>query len=225
MPVRVLFLTMLAIKEPDHVVRMPLRRLCKKANMTPEVCLAALKTLKEPDKLSLDDQPFEGKRVEEVEGGWLVLNGDFYQKEIQRLLLRMKKTQWQREERERQRLEAMTEPERERYLAAKAEGKEKVRKPRGLRAAKAEGEIAGRREGVSEGLAQAQAEVAAAPAGGNGSLPPPESVTVVAPAREPVSMDVAIAAKREKDRLAREAAAEAALEGKGDVAAVTGSAL
>lgn len=96
MPVRVLFLTMLAIKEPDHVVRMPFRRLCKKANMTPEVCTEALRVLLEPDTKSIDHQEFEGRRLKEVEGGWMVLNGEYYRREMQKLMLRFRKTEWQR---------------------------------------------------------------------------------------------------------------------------------
>lgn len=106
LPVRVLFLTMLAIKEPDHVVRMPFRRLCKKANMEPEVVSGALKVLEEPDTLSVDHQPFGGRRVQEVEGGWLILNGEHYRQAMSKLMLRLRKNEWQKADRAKKKLES-----------------------------------------------------------------------------------------------------------------------
>ena len=58
--VRVLFMTMLSIKDPDHVVRMPFRRLCKKANLAkdPEenarLVQEALDVLLRPDGRSIE---------------------------------------------------------------------------------------------------------------------------------------------------------------------------
>ena len=102
--VRVLFLTMLAIKGPDHIISMPFRRLCKKANMEPEICQGALAVLLNPDKRSVDDQEFEGRRVREVDGGWLVLNGEHYRQEMSKLMLRFRKTEWQRQDRAKKRV-------------------------------------------------------------------------------------------------------------------------
>ena len=110
LPVRVLFLTMMALKDPDHVIRMPFRRLCKKANMEPDVCERALKVLLEPDGKSIDHQNFEGRRIQVVDDGWLVLNGAHYQKEMQRLFLRMKKTQLQRKYREEEKMNRSGQP-------------------------------------------------------------------------------------------------------------------
>jgi len=109
--VRVLFLTMLSNKDiRDHVVRMPLRRLCKKANLHSDpmenarLVKESLQVLLSPDSKSVDEQPYEGRRLLEVEGGWLVINGEFYQREMARMIRRSKKTLWQREERERKRM-------------------------------------------------------------------------------------------------------------------------
>jgi hypothetical protein len=72
--VRVMFLTMLMMRDPDHVVRMPLRRLVKKANLSADqeesVRLAekALKILSEPDRRSTDAQEFGGRRIAQVHG-------------------------------------------------------------------------------------------------------------------------------------------------------------
>ena len=97
--VRVLFLTMLAIKEPDHVVRMPFRRLVKKAHMPPEQVQAALDVLMAPDTRSVDDQPDDGRRLRKVDDGWFVINGEYYRKEMQKLMTRIRKNNWQRENR------------------------------------------------------------------------------------------------------------------------------
>lgn len=100
--VRVLFLTMLALKDyHDHVVRMPFRRLCKKANMDPDKVQWALDILMNPDKKSVDEQPEEGRRIKLVEDGWLVINGEYYKKEMDRLTRRLKKAKWQRDYRHR----------------------------------------------------------------------------------------------------------------------------
>jgi hypothetical protein len=177
LPVRVLFLTMLAIKEPDHVVRMRFGRLCKKANIEPDVCAEALRVLMEPDGKSLDEQPFEGRRGQEVEGGWLILNGEHYQREVQRLLLRAKKTAWQREQRQKDRDAEI----------AKAEARSK-------KALKSGTPLAGETAAVKamERGDEAEADrLAAQGPGGNGSAPQSESggsVSRPAPAEEPESI-------------------------------------
>ena len=106
--VRVLFMTMLSIKDPDHVVRMPFRRLCKKANLAkdPEenarLVQEALDVLLRPDGRSIEHQEFQGRRVEVVEGeGWLVLNGEKYRQEMSQVMSRLRKTEWQRQDRAR----------------------------------------------------------------------------------------------------------------------------
>ena len=100
--VRVTFLTMLAIKDFDHVVRMPMRRLVRKVNLPLEQVQESLRVLMEPDSKSLDHQKDEGRRLREVEGGWLVINGQYYQDEMVRLMTRLRKSQWQREARQRE---------------------------------------------------------------------------------------------------------------------------
>ena len=104
-----MFMTMLSLKDPfTHEVRMPMRRLCKKANLdvNPEKNLEIVQQLKcfwSRTRGALDHQEFEGRRLEvSADGeGWLAINGEKYRKEMGRLMSRAKKNQWQREARER----------------------------------------------------------------------------------------------------------------------------
>jgi hypothetical protein len=80
--VRIVFITMLAIKDSDHVVRMSAFSLGRKANKTEKEVLAALKVLMSPDKRRIEKQPFDGRRVEKVPDGWLVLNGESYRRKV-----------------------------------------------------------------------------------------------------------------------------------------------
>lgn len=109
--VRLTFLTMLILKGPDQVVRMPMRRLAKKVNLCEETrenelrVQAALKVLEAPDNKSTELQEYEGRRIEVrreggAEVGWLILNGEHYQEDVMRMMARARKTAKQRERRE-----------------------------------------------------------------------------------------------------------------------------
>ena len=110
--VRVMFFTLMMIRDPDHVVRDPFRRIVKYAHLSDkleesvELARDALRILSEPDSKSIDSQEYEGRRIKAVEGGWLMLNGEKYEERRRLLSARIRKTQKQRE-----------------YRAAKAAGK------------------------------------------------------------------------------------------------------
>jgi len=91
--VRIVFVTMLALKDSDHIVRWSAFALARKANKTEKEVLAALKALSSPDKRRLEKQPFDGRRIQKVEDGWLILNGELYRKKMQE---EMKKARWRR---------------------------------------------------------------------------------------------------------------------------------
>ncbi len=63
------FLTMLALKDCDHVVRSNAYRLSRLARKTEKEVLSALKVLSNPDKKREEPQEFEGRRIEKVDGG------------------------------------------------------------------------------------------------------------------------------------------------------------
>lgn len=74
-----IFLTMLAKKDRDNVVRGSAFNISQWAKKTEQEVLEALKILASPDKRRLEPQPHEGRRIEKVEDGWLILNGATYQ--------------------------------------------------------------------------------------------------------------------------------------------------
>jgi hypothetical protein len=98
--VRVLFTTMMAVQDRDHVVRATMFGLARLANMPVEDVRSALKVLEEPDKIRVEDQEHEGRRIRRVEDGWLILNGDKYQKEMVKLFRRAKNAEAMRRSRE-----------------------------------------------------------------------------------------------------------------------------
>ena len=104
--VRLLWLTLLTLKDSDQVVRgYNAYKLARRANITPEEAQNALDILSSPDK-KWPDQAFEGRRIEQVAGdSYRILNGAEYQTRMAQLLRRHYKTRKQREYRARQRAE------------------------------------------------------------------------------------------------------------------------
>jgi hypothetical protein len=94
--VRVLWVTMLAIKDFDHVVRRNDYQLHKRANISLEECQDALRILSSPDERR-QGQPFDGRRVEKVEDGWMVLNGQLYEDQMRDISRRFYKARKARE--------------------------------------------------------------------------------------------------------------------------------
>ncbi len=74
-----IFITMMAKKDKDNVVRGSAFNISQWAKKTELEVLEALKILAAPDTRRLEPQEFEGRRVEKVEDGWLMLNGKTYQ--------------------------------------------------------------------------------------------------------------------------------------------------
>ena len=73
LPTRVLWITMLVLADEHGYVKGVERGLARAANLTAEEVRAGLETLLEPD-LESQSQEWGGRRIEKVEGGWLVLN-------------------------------------------------------------------------------------------------------------------------------------------------------
>ena len=77
------FVTMLALKDSDQVVRhtaFALGRKCWPGDLQAEArVLDALNILSSPDKRRIEPQLHEGRRIQKVEGGWFILNGQQYE--------------------------------------------------------------------------------------------------------------------------------------------------
>ena len=74
---RILWITMLALREQDNVVRASVGGLAYQARIPIEACRKALDILESPDP---DDRSGvkEGRRIEKVDGGWLLVNAATY---------------------------------------------------------------------------------------------------------------------------------------------------
>jgi hypothetical protein len=78
---RIVWITMLAMKNERHIVEASLPGLADMARVTLKECEGAIKKLESSDKWSRN-QEHEGRRIEKCTGGWLILNGEFYRAQM-----------------------------------------------------------------------------------------------------------------------------------------------
>jgi hypothetical protein len=78
---RIVWITMLALKDRMHFVRGTPSYLARVARVTDDECRCALSKLSGPDPHSRSLE-HDGRRIAEVAGGWTVLNGEKYQKAL-----------------------------------------------------------------------------------------------------------------------------------------------
>ena len=76
--VKIVWITMLALKDCRHHVLASIPGLAKAAGVTREQCEEALDCFLSPDPDSRS-KASEGRRLEEIDGGWLLINGGKYQ--------------------------------------------------------------------------------------------------------------------------------------------------
>lgn len=74
---RVLWITMLAIKDENGFVGSSRKGLIQAANITEEEFNTAIQCLESPDPDSRTPD-FDGRRVEKIDGGWIILNNEKY---------------------------------------------------------------------------------------------------------------------------------------------------
>lgn len=96
------FITMLALKDSDHVCRATIYQLAKKTGKTQAQIMEAIRILSEPDARRQDHQEFEGRRIEAVEEGWLILNGEKYRQKVSEEMTRARNRRAQAKWREKQ---------------------------------------------------------------------------------------------------------------------------
>ena len=78
---RLVWITMLAMKNERHVVEASLPGLADLARVSLKDCEVAVARLCAPDKYSRS-QEFKGRRIEPCEGGWKILNGEYYRQKM-----------------------------------------------------------------------------------------------------------------------------------------------
>lgn len=74
---RIVWITMLAMKNERHMVEASVPGLADMARVSLKECEIALKKLESPDKYSRN-QEHEGRRIRKQDGGWFILNGQHY---------------------------------------------------------------------------------------------------------------------------------------------------
>jgi len=104
--VRVLFISMLALKDWDQVVRYDEYALHRRANLTLDEVRDALKILSSPDK-KRPGQENQGRRIEKRVDGWFLLKGEYYQKMMSQLSRKAYKARWIKEKRDNKRGKAL----------------------------------------------------------------------------------------------------------------------
>lgn len=96
---------MLAMADRNGEVQASLPGLADVARVTLEQAEAALVTLSEPDKHSRSKE-FEGRRIAETDGGWVLLNHDKYRKKLSKADRDRQNAERQKRYRERKKAEA-----------------------------------------------------------------------------------------------------------------------
>lgn len=97
---RIVWITMLALKDRNHFVRATETFLAAASNVPIEACREALKVLSSPDPNSRSTND-EGRRICQVPGGWEIINGEYYARKLNESERREYKRQKQSEYRKR----------------------------------------------------------------------------------------------------------------------------
>ena len=95
------FLTMIAKKDRDQVCRGNAYNIGQWARKSEKEVLDALRILSSPDTKRLEKQPHEGRRIAKVDDGWLILNGKYYEAQMQIINRRAYKASKEKEYRKR----------------------------------------------------------------------------------------------------------------------------
>ncbi len=97
---RLVWITMLALRNMHHVVEASVPGLADCARVSIKACRVALKVLSDPDPDSRS-QELEGRRIQKVDGGWFIINGEKYRRKMSADERREKNAIYQKNHRER----------------------------------------------------------------------------------------------------------------------------
>ncbi len=97
---RLVWITMLALRNRHHVVEGSIPGLADCARVSIKACRVALKVLSDPDPDSRSQEQ-DGRRIEQVDGGWFVINGEKYRRKMSEDERREKNAIYQKNHRDR----------------------------------------------------------------------------------------------------------------------------
>jgi hypothetical protein len=98
------FMAMISLKDQDHIVRLTAYQLSRRIRRNEQDVLKALVILSSPDTKRSEPQDFEGRRIEQVEEGWKILNGEKYRYLVQLEMKRARNRRSQQSWRNRQKI-------------------------------------------------------------------------------------------------------------------------
>jgi hypothetical protein len=84
---------MLALKRRSHIVHLNAKELSVQCHMPLADVEAGLLVLSSPDRIHIG-KPNDGRRIRAVPSGWLIINGEKYQQEMQKISARTRKRRW-----------------------------------------------------------------------------------------------------------------------------------
>jgi len=102
---RLVWVTMLVMKNRAQIVEASVPGLAKRAGVSVAEAETALERLRSPDPYSRT-QEHGGRRIQDVDGGWMILNGHKYRDRMNSDELREYKRRWQSEYRKRRKYQA-----------------------------------------------------------------------------------------------------------------------
>jgi len=79
--IRIVWITLLALRDHRHIVEASIPGLAGLARVTVDECREAIAKFQEPDPDSRSPE-HDGRRIEKVEGGWKILNGEKYRRKM-----------------------------------------------------------------------------------------------------------------------------------------------
>jgi hypothetical protein len=122
---RLLWITMLVKKNRNQIVEASVPGLANAARLTLEETEESLRELSSPDKYSRTKE-YEGRRIQEVSGGWLVLNGEKYRDmlslEERREYKRKKQQEYRDKQAAKKRVRAQNDAREARFVKEDANG-------------------------------------------------------------------------------------------------------
>ncbi len=117
LPTRVVWITLLAMCDKHGEVSASVPGLARRAGVTLEDCEEAIAKFLGPDKYSRTKE-HEGRRIEEIDGGWTLLNHATYREKMSTAERRDYQRKWQADYRERQKAKTngKTQAEKDTFL-------------------------------------------------------------------------------------------------------------